>query len=311
MMLIIRLIKKGYYKYNDYLSLQKNNVLKFDFSSFKNQQFYYYGADYIDPLYGEEYYISEEGSKIILYFEPFSEEDDQFVSQIYPNKNSAVPLNICKMLRIGDADINSIVYCDLHINEIYYFDSNLPMVYSVLCGSKESTSAIVHKLDKENYPLYRVKRLVIPDDQYVQDSSEFIMIADIEGSISGIDKMKSNTFGALIDIKNGEESNIKFLHCETPLGSSRKTNVELTCYPLLESSDYNKLKCETNNVYLYPLYYPKNTYNPYEVRINDNVEYINGNRYNPPSKIFRPRSENSLIKVSYYSIIATLLLLFL
>ena len=303
--------EKGYYKYSDYLSLQKNNVIQFDFSSFQNQQFYYYGADYIDPLYGEEYYISEEGSKIFLYFEPFSEEDDKFVSSIYPNKNSASPLSNCKLLRIGDVDIDSIVYCDLNKNEINYFDSDLPIAYSVLCGSKEPTSAIVHKLDKENYPLYRVKSLVIPDDQYVQGYSEFIMIADIEGSVSGVDKSNNNTFGALIDIKNGEESNIKFLHCETPSSSSRKTNVELICYPLLESSDYNKLKCDTNNVYLYPLYYPKSTYNPYEVRINDNVEYISGNRYNPPSKILTSRSENSLIKVSYYSIIATLLLLFL
>ena len=59
--------EKGYYSYSDHLSLQKNNILQLDFSSLPNRQFYYYGEDYIDPLYGEDYYISEEGIKIFLY----------------------------------------------------------------------------------------------------------------------------------------------------------------------------------------------------------------------------------------------------
>ena len=298
--------EKGYYTYSDYLSLQKNNLLQFDFSSFQNQQFYYYGADYIDPLYGEDYYVSEEGSKIFLYFKAISDEDDDFVSLIYPNKKSTTPLSNCKAINISDAEVQSIVYCDLTKSEIDYFDSSLPLAYSVLCGSKEQTSAIIHKLDKSNYPLYRVKRLVIPDEQYLQQYSEFIMIADIEGSVSGVDNNNNNTFGAIIDIKNGEESNIKFLHCETPGSSSKKTNIELTCSILLDNSDKGRLTCNTNNVYLYPIYYPKTTYNPYEVRINDNLEYISENRYDPPSKVY---ISQSLIKVSYYSIFCTLLLL--
>lgn len=298
--------EKGYYTYSDYLSLQKNNLLQFDFSSFQNQQFYYYGADYIDPLYGEDYYVSEEGSKIFLYFEAISDEDDDFVSLIYPNKKSTTPLSNCKAINISDAEVQSIVYCDLTKSEIDYFDSSLPLAYSVLCGSKEQTSAMIHKLDKSNYPLYRVKRLVIPDEQYLQQYSEFIMIADIEGSVSGVDNNNYNTFGAIIDIKNGEESNIKFLHCETPGSSSKKTNIELTCSILLDNSDLGRLTCNTNNVYLYPIYYPKKTYNPYEVRINDNLEYISENRYDPPSRVY---TSQSLIKVSYYSIFCTLLLL--
>ena len=298
--------EKGYYTYSDYLSLQKNNLLQFDFSSFQNQQFYYYGADYIDPLYGEDYYVSEEGSKIFLYFKAISDEDDDFVSLIYPNKKSTTPLSNCKAINISDAEVQLIVYCDLTKSEIDYFDSSLPLAYSVLCGSKEQTSAIIHKLDKSNYPLYRVKRLVIPDEQYLQQYSEFIMIADIEGSVSGVDNNNYNTFGAIIDIKNGEESNIKFLHCETPGSSSKKTNIELTCSILLDNSDIGRLTCNINNVYLYPIYYPKTTYNPYEVRINDNLEYISENRYDPPSRVY---TSQSLIKVSYYSIFCTLLLL--
>jgi C1A family cysteine protease len=298
--------EKGYYTYNDYLSLQKNNLLQFDFSSFQNQQFYYYGADYIDPLYGEDYYISEEGSKIILYFEALSEDDDQFVSLIYPNKKSTTPLSNCKIINTNDNDIPLVVYCDLTNSEINYFDSSLPLAYSVLCGSKEPTSALVHKLDKSNYPLYRVKKLVIPDDQYLTEDSEFIMIADIEGSVSGVG-YNNNTFGALIDIKNSGKSNIKFLHCITPRSSSQKTNVELNCYIYLDNSDLRNLKCTTNNVYLYPLFYPKKTNNPYEVRINDNVEYVNENKYNPPTRIHV--SQHSLIKVSYYSIFIILVLL--
>ena len=298
--------EKGYYRYSDYLSLQKNNVLNFDFSSFQNQQFYYYGADYIDPLYGEDYYISEEGSKIILYFEAISDEDDDFVSLIYPNKDRTTPLSNCKIMRIYDVDVDSIVYCDLTKSEINYFDSSMPLAYSILCGSKEQTLAKIHKLDKSNYPLYRVKRLVIPDEQYLQIHSEFIMIADIEGSVSGVDRNSNNTFGAIVDIKNGEESNLRFLHCVTPSSSSKKSNIELTCYILLDNSDVGMLKCNTKNVYLYPLAYPKITNNPYEVRINDNIEYTSETSYNPPSRI---HVSSSLIKVSYISIFSSLLLI--
>ena len=292
--------EKGYYTYSDYLSLQKKNLFQFDFSSLQNQQFYYYGADYIDPFYGKDYYISEEGSKIFLYFQALSDEDDNFVSLIYPNKERTTPLSNCKSIRLDYIDISSIVYCDLTKSEINYFDSSLPLAYSVLCGRKEPTSAMIHKLDKSNYPLYRVKRLVIPDGQYLQQYSEFIMIADIEGSISGIDNNNHNTFGAIIDIKNDEESNIKFLHCETPEISSKKTNIKLTCIILLDNSDLGKFKCSTNNVYLYPMFYPKTTYNPYEVRINDKVEYSSESSYDPSSI----PTDSSIIPTDY-SIIKT------
>ena len=156
--------EKGYYAYSDYLSLQRNNLLQFDFSSFKNQQFYYYGADYIDPIYGEDYYVSEEGSTILLYFEAYSDEDDNFVSLIYPNKKSTTPLSNCKIINVDNSDVNSLIFCDLTKSEINYFDSSLPLAYTVLCGSKEPTSTYIHKLDKSNYPLYRVKRLIIKDE---------------------------------------------------------------------------------------------------------------------------------------------------
>ena len=296
---------KGYYSYSDHLSLQKNNVLQFDFSSLPNGQFYYYGADYIDPFYGEDYYVSEEGSRIFLYYEALSEEDNEFVSQIYPNKKSTTPLSNCKSIEKEDY---SIIHCSLTSKEINYFDSSLPLAYTVLCGSKEPTSAYIHRLDKTKYPLYRVKSLVLPDENLLQKYSEFIMIADIEGNVSGINKENNNTFGAIVEIKNGNNKRIEFLHCETP-SSSKKTDVEMYCFLLLDS-DFEKISYNINNIYLYPIVYPKSTYNPYEVRINDQVTYITENKYDIPSKI---RISNShLIKISYYSYISTLIsLLFL
>lgn len=295
--------KKGYYSYNDYLSFQKGDELHLDFSSLQNQQFYYYGIDYIEYFYGEDYYVSEEGSKIFLYFEALSEDDDDFVSQIYPNKQSTTPLSNCNIIKNGNY---SIVYCSLTNSEINNFNSDLPIAYTVLCGSKEPTMAYVHKLDKSNYPLYRVKKFVIPDEQYLKQYSEFIMIADIEGSVSGINK--NNTFGAIIDIKNGNQKRIEFLHCTIPEKSSSKTNIELNCYLLLDKSS-ESISYNMNNIYLYPLTYPKETISPYEVRIIDNVEYISENKYNPPTPI--RRSNSHLIKANYYSIFSILLLLLL
>ena len=61
---------KGYYKYKNYSSIRNENEYNLDFSSLsKNNQFYFYGTDYINYMYEYYYFISEEGSGIILYYE--------------------------------------------------------------------------------------------------------------------------------------------------------------------------------------------------------------------------------------------------
>ena len=60
------------------------------------------------------------------------------------------------------------VHCSLTSEEINYFDSSLALTYTVLCGSKEPTSAYILKLDKSKYLLYRVKGLVLPDEYLLQ-----------------------------------------------------------------------------------------------------------------------------------------------
>ena len=79
-------LKKGYFKYKNYSSIRNEIEYNYDFSSLpKNNQFYFYGIDYIDYMYEYDFYVSEEGSGIVLYYE--AEDDLGFVSNIYPNEN--------------------------------------------------------------------------------------------------------------------------------------------------------------------------------------------------------------------------------
>ena len=131
--------QKGYYKFKDYQSLKKNNIFNFDFSVLQQNQFYFYGIDFIDSLYlnGSDFYISEEGSKIVLLFYTASN-DTRFISNIYPNIKSQKSLSNCHDLEFYEAGLDfSLIYCNISKNELDYFKSssnNQPLVYDILCG---------------------------------------------------------------------------------------------------------------------------------------------------------------------------------
>ena len=149
--------KKGYFKYKNYSTIRNENEYNFDFSSLpKVNQFYFYGIDLIDYMYEYDYYISEEGSGIILYYE--SEDDLGLVSKIYPNENIEASLSNCTIIPQKIEANYTYIYCRLKEEEINYFQNNedLPLTYDIFCGIKEPMNVLVHKLDKKKYPVFKI-----------------------------------------------------------------------------------------------------------------------------------------------------------
>ena len=62
-------------------------------------------------------------------------------------------------------------------------NNDLPIAYDVLCGKKEKTSVSVLKLDTTKYPIYRIKKFILPFDDSIDKSDKIILLAKIEGSV--------------------------------------------------------------------------------------------------------------------------------
>ena len=102
-------------------------------------QFYYYGIDYIN--YENNYYISEEGSGILLYYE-INDDYLSLVSKIYTNINLGIILSNCSFITEK--------YCWKLYLYTFYFEENkiLPLAYYIPCGIREQMDDFVYKLDK-------------------------------------------------------------------------------------------------------------------------------------------------------------------
>jgi hypothetical protein len=106
---------------------------------------------------------------------------------IYANENSKTPLSGCKYVYLGG---NDLVYCDIKQNEVDYFDDMSsyafdPMLYDILCGYKLDIFAFVYKLDTTKYPVFKIKKFILPEDKTLSFFTAFTCEADIEGSLSG------------------------------------------------------------------------------------------------------------------------------
>ena len=285
---------KGYYKYNDYTSLKKNNIFNLDFSSLPNKQFYFYGTDYIDNVYEENYhyYISEVGSGILLiYFN--KTEDYKEIPNIYPNKNNETHLSNCIPIETEMEGGLFFIYCKITQNELSYFNeySYMPLAYDILCGSKEETAAIVNILDKKKYPVFRVKGLVKPYYNYLEFGESFFLIADIEGSISGYKaRDEENNFIILINV----DSKRHYLYCEIPRPSNLEKNFEIGCY-FMKKNDGTTISFR--NIQLTPYNTIVEAKNPFEIIVGNNLMYYDYDEYEP-KMIKNFRSDSHFIKVS-------------
>ena len=297
---------KGYYKYSDYNPINNNNKFNLDFSSLPGNQFYYYGTDLIGRIYDSNYYISEEGSGVLLIYMPSTNEKS--ISKIYPNEKITTALSDCKFIDIEIVKDNYLIYCKIKQNEINYFeyDNNLPLAYDILCGHKERTDVIVHKLDKSKYPLFRVKQIILPQEQYIGYNSQFIILANVEGGTSGV-KADDNLFVPLINIKRNNQNYIDYLLCEIKYPVTIINNFIINCTLTGKTTNNNYLPYQ--DIYLINYYYyPVNVTSPFEVIIENNITGIKYQDYfEDPTKFVGANSK--FIKATFLLIFSLLLLL--
>ena len=263
--------EKGNFRFKNSSMLKTNNKLTLDFSSFNQNQFYFYGADFIDSIYTETdtFYVTQSGSGITLIFSSFSGDDTNLVSQIYPNKDINTPFSNCQ---ITDTEIEKnyyLLYCKLTQNDINNIpqNNNIPIAYDVLCGKKEKTSVYVRKLDTTKYPVYRIKKFDLPFDDSIDESDMITLTAEIEGSVSGLNGINENNyFVATANIYNNNELSVIELECEINNPSSINENFEINCFPYLEG------RTKYDSIYLTPYYSPVESATPFEVIIDNNIK---------------------------------------
>ena len=268
---------KGTFKFDFSQSLGDDNYFILD-SSFKEKEFNFYGIDAYDYVFSNYLYVSQEGSKIMFFYSNFGG-DDRFISPIFPNENSTYSLSDCKNVNFVDFDF---VYCDIKQNELdYFYDMNKQgssLVYNVLCGYKQEVSTIVYKLDTNKYPIFKVKKFVLPQEKILSSQSKFTGVADIEGSISGYHSTQSSFYlFAYIEIENQNYTSL--IQCVLNKPRRIMKNYLFNCYSLSEIPEI-----PYNNVYFHPYNMPDQIQYPYEIYMK---EIIKGEKYDPT--IFVPK----------------------
>ena len=174
----------------------------------------------------------------MLYYE--SNDDLGLISKIYPNENIESALSNCTIIPEKPGDNYSCIYWRLKQEEINYFEGNedLPLLYDIFCGVKEPMNVYVYKLDKTKYPVFKVKYFVSPKEKCLKDECVFILVSDIEGSISEF--REGNSFYSLVNINNNDTNATDFLYCEIPKPSKIKNNYEISCYPYHDMENNTK-----------------------------------------------------------------------
>ena len=270
--------EKGYYQYkNNSALINDKNKFTLNFPNLNTKRFYFYGSDYINNYYilNKKYYVSEKGSGFILQYSG-TNYDKNFISKLYPNKNINTALSDCQLVDIGQSPSRYLIYCKLSQNDINIIpeNNNLPIAYDILCGSKQETRLTLHKLDTSKYPVFRVKNFVLPYEDDLSYPNEILIIADVEGSVSGIkSNSENNIFIVEIDIEFDLDS-VKFIFptyliCEFQNPSKLEKEFEIPCY-----SEYNFKGYKYKKVVLYPYYSPLNMSTPYEVIIDQTMNGI-------------------------------------
>ena len=270
---------KGIYQYKSFKSIGKDNSFKLD-NSFEGLQFYYYGEDEIIPLsivvsgINIYYFISEKGSRISFIYKPLG--IDHNMPPIIANDNHGTPLSNCNKTTIdinkGQDYYGSIAYCDINEEELNYFDdystkSDRKMLNRVRCGIHLYQDIITYRLDKDKYPIFRIKHFYASINQ---SSISTILLADIEGSISGYNE-NNNSFLIFVSVEIGNDSFYNNMIC--PVGNPKNLEKNFTIKCDFQFVHKNKI----DNVYLLPYYTIINLDYPFEVIIKDvmkNEDYI-------------------------------------
>ena len=265
---------KGIYKFNTSQSLGVENTFTVD-STFEGKEFKLYGLDELLPLYIDYFYISQEGSKILFLYFSQSDDDEPTIPPIYANIYAEKPLRDCNYI---DFEGYYFAYCDLKNDEIDYFDDMYtmdfnPIVYSVLCGAKESSYKMGVKLDTTKYPVFKVNNFILPEGNTISSESILTGVADIEGSISGYFD-QTNTFFTFLYIEIFGDNYTAFGICELTKPKKIMKKYLFNCQiDMAEGYDI-----PYDNIYVLPFTFQDESNYPYEIYIKDEIK---AQKYDP------------------------------
>ena len=257
---------KGTYTFHTSQSLGTENNFNLD-NTFKGKSFQFYGYDSISAIYtkNQYYYISEEGSRILLSYSTQGLDDSE-LPPIYANINNLIALSDCQKFTLSEEINLDLIYCDIKQKEVSYFEdlstqSDSPMVYNLLCGYVTSTSTIAYKLDKTKYPVFRVKNLYLPNKKEITSDDLLIANVNVEGSVSQF--KDESMFIIYTNIEQSNKNSTYMTLCLTGVPSVITNNFNLSCN--LNIAQKTSLKYD--NIYFLPYYIPYESKYPYEIII--------------------------------------------
>ena len=269
--------KKGVYEFKDAQSLGSENKFKLD-DSFKGLNITFWGYDVLVPLISQKssqiFYVSEEGSKIIFYYSNATE-DDSTIPPIYGPKSEKA-LSDCHKIQLEGEQGTKAIYCNIKKNELNYFydkeSSYTPLVYDVLCGYKYTTYNIVYKLNKIYYPVYRFKKIYLPETKKITDPEKdnFTAIIDIEGNPKG--STKNNMFIVITYIEKDNKNKTYLTLC--PMSDYQKPirDTNITCQLNYNTEEEKEILYD--NIYFLPYTIPYLPNFPYEAIIEKTIKGI-------------------------------------
>ena len=258
--------KIGKYQYKNLSSLgTENNFIPF--WNFIGLNFDFYSWDLIYSYYNDYqmFFVSEKGSKIIFYHEYYG--NDKIVSQIYSNNKK---LKNCKQFTFSS---EYFISCEIDSDELNYFNysdkaTENPIVFTSYCGCNISSKTYVYKINKKEYPVFRIKSARMDNIDKIKKDTEIRVTVGVEGSISNY--IQSQEFLLFGYIKS-EKKNEVLYYCNATKPESVGKDHIIVCTPNIKEGEFGFTRA-----YLYPYVIPLENDIPYEVIINREIKVLKG-----------------------------------
>ena len=254
-------IKKGKYIYKESESLGKDNTFKLNF--FEGSYFYNYGLDTITPLVYEEYFISQEGSKI-LFIHSFEASDDSLPG-IYKDSDLNYPMSNCHHLKTSTLLDVDLAYCEITKEDLEYISSKdaVYVYYGLLCGYLNPTYIILEKLDTSLFPVFTITQFFKPNDGVLTQNSELIIGSEISGNVQYF-LSEGNYFYVIMEIENNKKNETVLAICSA-LVNNDDIKANLTC----KLSINVDISYKYENIYLLPYFSFYDINDPFDVIISE------------------------------------------
>ena len=254
--------KKGLYTYNDFESL--GNVNTFTLSSFENFTFNYYGYDLIDYTIVNNYYVSQEGSKIV--FDHVLDANDDTLPPIFMDNYGIVPLSKCSHLKASDGFSYSFGYCEITQDELNYIEQKgrVRLYYNILCGTLLSTYIYVNKLDTTKGKVFKIIKFIKPKVSKITSSTDLVLFSTVTGG-GNIYQNEDFLFYTMMDIENNNKNTTVMNKCSLQINTGTK-ETNLICHL------YGYQNYQFQNIYLLPYSIPSSCSRNFEVNINTTIK---------------------------------------